>query len=153
MADPYGNIPPPYMGPPNAPTHPQDSPSIEFAPFFGDFVPISSPTPQDDQLAAIEEEKRRRNTAASARFRIKKKEREQALEQTAAEMTEKVVGLEAKVGQLELENKWLRGLITEKSKNVVGGKAGESSKKDSKGKKSEDKSRGPGKHTDGVGTA
>ncbi|KAI9482936.1 MAG: hypothetical protein EXX96DRAFT_498699, partial [Benjaminiella poitrasii] len=35
------------------------------------------------------EDKRRRNTAASARFRFKKKLREQALQQTAKEMTEK----------------------------------------------------------------
>ncbi|KAF2430651.1 hypothetical protein EJ08DRAFT_563690, partial [Tothia fuscella] len=57
------------------------------------------------------EDKRRRNTAASARFRIKKKQREQALEKTAKEMTEKASRLETKVGQLEMENKWLKSLI------------------------------------------
>lgn len=64
---------------------------------------------------AAEEDKRRRNTAASARFRIKKKQREQALEKTAKEMTEKAAMLETKVQQLEMENKWLKGLITEKT--------------------------------------
>lgn len=64
---------------------------------------------------AAEEDKRRRNTAASARFRIKKKQREQALEKTAKEMTEKVNVLESKVSQLEMENKWLKSLITEKN--------------------------------------
>jgi TolA-binding protein len=64
---------------------------------------------------AAEEDKRRRNTAASARFRIKKKQREQALEKQTKEMTDKVQQLEGKVQQLEMENKWLKGLITEKS--------------------------------------
>ena len=65
--------------------------------------------------AAAEEDKRRRNTAASARFRVKKKQREQALEKTAKEMTDKCEQLEQKVVQLEMENKWLRGLVVEKT--------------------------------------
>ncbi|KAE9961638.1 hypothetical protein BLS_001592, partial [Venturia inaequalis] len=52
----------------------------------------------------IEEEKRRRNTAASARFRVKKKEREQVLEKTASEVRERVRGLEGRVQMLEREN-------------------------------------------------
>ncbi|KAJ5790447.1 transcriptional regulator family: bZIP [Penicillium psychrosexuale] len=62
-----------------------------------------------------EEDKRRRNTAASARFRVKKKQREAALEQTVKETTDKNDILEARVSQLELENHWLRGLIMEKN--------------------------------------
>jgi predicted nuclease with TOPRIM domain len=64
---------------------------------------------------AAEEDKRRRNTAASARFRVKKKQREQALEQTAKELENKVNGLEQRIGQLETENEWLRGLVVEKN--------------------------------------
>ena len=64
---------------------------------------------------AAEEDKRRRNTAASARFRVKKKQREQALEKQTREMTEKVQQLEGKVQALEMENKWLKGLITDKN--------------------------------------
>ncbi|KAF5583586.1 regulatory cys-3 [Fusarium subglutinans] len=64
---------------------------------------------------AAEEDKRRRNTAASARFRIKKKQREQALEKSAKEMSEKVSVLESKVQQLEMENKWLKNLLVEKN--------------------------------------
>lgn len=64
---------------------------------------------------AAEEDKRRRNTAASARFRIKKKQREQALERTAKEMTEKVTVLEGRIQQLETENKWLKNMILEKN--------------------------------------
>jgi len=70
---------------------------------------------------AAEEDKRRRNTAASARFRIKKKQREQALEKSAKEMTEKAQRLETKVYQLEMENKWLKSLITEKNDIGNGG--------------------------------
>ncbi|OXV10689.1 hypothetical protein Egran_01548 [Elaphomyces granulatus] len=64
---------------------------------------------------AAEEDKRRRNTAASARFRIKKKQREQALERTVKEAAEKNAVLEARVSQLELENLWLKNLVTEKN--------------------------------------
>ncbi|KAJ5176364.1 uncharacterized protein N7482_002241 [Penicillium canariense] len=64
---------------------------------------------------AAEEDKRRRNTAASARFRVKKKMREQALERSLKETTDKNDALEARVSQLELENHWLRGLIMEKN--------------------------------------
>jgi len=64
---------------------------------------------------AAEEDKRRRNTAASARFRIKKKQREQALEKSAKEMNDKMAALENRIQQLETENKWLKNLITEKN--------------------------------------
>src|SRR6202012_3276292 len=75
---------------------------------------IPSPGDLDEQSRmAAEEENRRRNPAASARFRVKKKQREQALEKQAKEMTDKVQQLEGKVQQLEMENKWLKGLITD----------------------------------------
>ncbi|CAO1633975.1 unnamed protein product [Parajaminaea phylloscopi] len=60
---------------------------------------------------AIEEDKRRRNTAASARFRIKKKQREQALEQTTKELESRVRELEESNSTLERENGWLKSLI------------------------------------------
>ncbi|KAK5746369.1 hypothetical protein LTR17_000749 [Elasticomyces elasticus] len=72
---------------------------------------------------AAEEDKRRRNTAASARFRVKKKQREQALEKASKEMNDKVARLEGKVQRLEMENRWLKELITEKGK-VGGGMEG-----------------------------
>ncbi|KAJ1962869.1 hypothetical protein IWQ62_003391 [Dispira parvispora] len=70
------------------------------------------------QLAG-EEDKRRRNTAASARFRAKKKLREQAMERTAKEMTAKAEALEQRVKELETEIKWLRGLVIEKDPNLL----------------------------------
>ncbi|KAI9729928.1 MAG: hypothetical protein M1818_008368 [Claussenomyces sp. TS43310] len=69
----------------------------------------------DESRVAAEEDKRRRNTAASARFRVKKKQREQALEKSAKEMADKVAAFELRISQLETENKWLKNLITEKN--------------------------------------
>ncbi|ORZ22598.1 hypothetical protein BCR42DRAFT_287630, partial [Absidia repens] len=60
-------------------------------------------------------DKRRRNTAASARFRIKKKMREQSLQRTACEMTEKAKVLENRVHELEREVKWLKDLVVAKN--------------------------------------
>lgn len=68
---------------------------------------------------AAEEDKRRRNTAASARFRVKKKMREQALERTAREMTAKAEMFEGRVKELEMEIKWLRSLIVEKDARLL----------------------------------
>lgn len=76
---------------------------------------------------AAEEDKRRRNTAASARFRVKKKMREQTLEKSVKETSEKNAALEARVTALELENQWLKNLITEKNgKSKEEGKKAES---------------------------
>ncbi|KAL3475190.1 hypothetical protein BJX99DRAFT_162814 [Aspergillus californicus] len=65
-----------------------------------------------------DEDRRRRNTAASARFRQKKKQREQTLERTVRETTEKNASLEARVAQLEMENRWLKNLLTEKHEST-----------------------------------
>ncbi|KAK4050170.1 hypothetical protein OIV83_003741 [Microbotryomycetes sp. JL201] len=71
----------------------------------------------DDEAnrVALEEDKRRRNTAASARFRMKKKAREAALEQSAKELQDKVAQLESEILGLRTENQRLRSLITDKS--------------------------------------
>jgi hypothetical protein len=70
---------------------------------------------EEESRAAAEEDKRRRNTAASARFRVKKKAREQALEKSAKEMTDKVTALENRITLLETENRWLKNLVMEKN--------------------------------------
>lgn len=80
-------------------------------------VSISNSRPEttnEEPVELAEEDKRKRNTAASARFRMKKKLREQALEQTAKEMTAKAEALEKRVIELEKEAKWLRALVVEK---------------------------------------
>ncbi|KAK1985185.1 basic region leucine zipper [Colletotrichum cereale] len=70
---------------------------------------------EEQSRVAAEEDKRRRNTAASARFRIKKKQREQALEKSAKEMSDKVSALEQRINLLETENRWLKNLVMEKN--------------------------------------
>ncbi|KIK69264.1 hypothetical protein GYMLUDRAFT_129382, partial [Collybiopsis luxurians FD-317 M1] len=57
------------------------------------------------------EDKRRRNTAASARFRLKKKEREIAMENKAKELEQRVNELERECEGLRRENGWLKGLV------------------------------------------
>jgi len=57
-------------------------------------------------------EKRRRNTAASARFRLKKKMKEQRLEAMAKLMTDRAQSLQQRVGDLEAEVGYLRDLVT-----------------------------------------
>ena len=78
---------------------------------------VSNPSEPESPAArlAAEEDKRRRNTAASARFRVKKKQREQALEHTAKELENKNLVLEQRIARLETENEWLRGLVVEKN--------------------------------------
>lgn len=76
--------------------------------------PASHSSQDASSRLAAEEDKRRRNTAASARFRVKKKQREQALEKTAKELNDKTAALEQKIGQLQTQNEWLKNLITEK---------------------------------------
>lgn len=100
---------------------------------------------EEDSRMAAEEDKRRRNTAASARFRVKKKQREQALEKQTKEMSDKMHALESKVQQLETENKWLKELITEKSTGDAAAekKAGNDKKVDERSTES---------RKDGVGT-
>lgn len=76
---------------------------------------------KQDQAAKLtaDEDKRRRNTAASARFRVKKKLREKELERTAKEMTARTELLDERVKELEMENKWLRNLIVEKDAKLL----------------------------------
>lgn len=59
--------------------------------------------------------KRKRNTAASARFRIKKKLKEKQMEEQTKELQEKLSTLERKLKTLEMENKCLKKLILEKN--------------------------------------
>jgi len=111
--------------------------------------PTNLPTDEKSRLAA-EEDKRRRNTAASARFRVKKKQREQALESTVKDMQDKNAALEARLNQLEMENKWLKGLITEK--NGMQSKEEMAAAYQQYRKESEERDVKTSNHTTGVGT-
>ncbi|KAG0707746.1 hypothetical protein DFH29DRAFT_595883 [Suillus ampliporus] len=73
--------------------------------------PTGEDTPDYSTPVTAAEDKRRRNTAASARFRLKKKEREAALERRAKELEERVMELERECEGLRRENGWLKGLV------------------------------------------
>ena len=73
--------------------------------------PGDTPTEYNSTPLNASEDKRRRNTAASARFRLKKKEREAALEKKAKELEVKVSELEKECEGLRRENGWLKGLV------------------------------------------
>ena len=82
---------------------------------------VDTGNPEADAEAnrlAIEEDKRRRNTAASARFRIKKKQREAALELSARELENQVGELKQENERLRTENEWLRRLITARPEGI-----------------------------------
>ncbi|KAI0205607.1 hypothetical protein F4808DRAFT_409669 [Astrocystis sublimbata] len=107
-----------------SPTFPQNGAQGPYASAMhpGDKLPTDTAAPRRRQLSfeeqsrlAAEEDKRRRNTAASARFRVKKKAREQALEKREKELGDKVSALESRISSLETENKWLRELVMEKN--------------------------------------
>ncbi|KAI9511785.1 hypothetical protein F5148DRAFT_953856, partial [Russula earlei] len=57
------------------------------------------------------EEKRRRNTAASARFRVKKKVKTFNLERTVSDLTGRVDDLEQEAADLRRENVWLKEIV------------------------------------------
>lgn len=116
----------PSSGPSN-PTSPQNG----FVPIYSDTSQVGYPayattatashpaTTVSPQTLEEHELKRLRNTAASARFRAKKKQREAQLESAAKEKKERLEALEKRIKDLEEENKWLKALIMEK-KDVAG---------------------------------
>ncbi|KAF9481718.1 hypothetical protein BDN70DRAFT_876039 [Pholiota conissans] len=75
----------------------------------------TSTSPEVEQTEAesqmISDEKRRRNTAASARFRIKKKHRTITLERSVSELTGRADELEREAADLRRENGWLKEIV------------------------------------------
>ncbi|PSN63845.1 hypothetical protein BS50DRAFT_647646 [Corynespora cassiicola Philippines] len=143
-------VPPTYTSPPSASLSPI-TPGFDHAAAKKRKLDSSTSQQSIDEAArqAAEEDKRRRNTAASARFRVKKKQREQALEKTAKEMSDRVSVLETRIQQLETENTWLKSLITEKN----GGKSSSSDIKAILTKHEESNGeRSTSSRDDGVGT-
>ena len=80
----------------------------------------NSQTDAETNRLALEEDKRRRNTLASARFRIKKKQREAALEMSARELEKQVNELKQENERLRSENDWLRRLIMSRPETLPG---------------------------------
>lgn len=81
---------------------------------FQDFT-AATPELGETKPEELGEIKRKRNTAASARFRIKKKLKEKQMEQQARDLQEKLTALEKKMKLLEMENKCLKQLILQKN--------------------------------------
>ncbi|KAF9270549.1 hypothetical protein L218DRAFT_1071959 [Marasmius fiardii PR-910] len=80
----------------------------------------SHPPVDDDAVSAIAEDKRRRNTAASARFRIKKKMRNMNLEKTVSELSGRADTLEREAADLRRENGWLKEIVMLKGSRMAG---------------------------------
>ncbi|KAI0724195.1 hypothetical protein C8T65DRAFT_704108 [Cerioporus squamosus] len=76
--------------------------------------------PTEVDSIAISEDKRRRNTAASARFRIKKKQWTLNLERTISDLSGRVEELEREASELRRENGWLKEIVMLKSKRLAG---------------------------------
>ncbi|KZV70349.1 hypothetical protein PENSPDRAFT_579525 [Peniophora sp. CONT] len=78
-------------------------------------------TPPTDPEGGVIEDKRRRNTAASARFRIKKKQKTLNLERTVNDLSGRVEELEHEASELRRENGWLKEIVMLKSRQRVEG--------------------------------
>lgn len=78
----------------------------------------ASPDASDnaDEASAIAEDKRRRNTTASARFRIKKKQKTLNLERSVTDLTGRTEELEREASELRRENSWLKEIVLLKSR-------------------------------------
>ncbi|KAI0666301.1 hypothetical protein C8Q78DRAFT_1109550 [Trametes maxima] len=76
--------------------------------------------PTEMEAVASAEDKRRRNTAASARFRIKKKQWTLNLERTISDLSGRVEELEREAAELRRENGWLKEIVMLKSKRFAG---------------------------------
>lgn len=89
--------------------------SVTSSPFVAEVATPAVDEPSMVKQMELGEIKRKRNTAASARFRIKKKLKEKQMEQQAHELQEKLNALEKKMKSLQMENKCLKQLILQKN--------------------------------------
>ncbi|KAF5312457.1 hypothetical protein D9619_003485 [Psilocybe cf. subviscida] len=81
----------------------------------GEMPPPASTSGSSEQgevdVGVLTEEKRRRNTAASARFRVKKKHKTLSLERSVTELTGRAEELEREASDLRRENGWLKEIV------------------------------------------
>jgi hypothetical protein len=80
---------------------------------------VTQQIPQNKRTAEVpdesEQDKKKRNTLASARFRVKKKLKEQEMERTVKMLSERIAAYNERINHLELENSCLKSLILEKN--------------------------------------
>ncbi|QDS69551.1 hypothetical protein FKW77_007830 [Venturia effusa] len=110
--------PPAQISPPNGYVSPPNGcfPAPADVPYAGSAASSTYSVPEEEEGTPqiAEDEKRKRNLAASARFRQKKKQREQQLEKATKELNDRADELEARVIELEQENELLKAMLTEK---------------------------------------
>ncbi|KAI0318985.1 hypothetical protein OF83DRAFT_876080 [Amylostereum chailletii] len=97
---------------------PSQTPNLSVTPITSlDWIDADdeSTSPVDTEIG-VTEDKRRRNTAASARFRIKKKQKTLNLERTVSDLTGRVDELEQEASDLRRENGWLKEIVMLKSR-------------------------------------
>lgn len=79
----------------------------------------SSP-PDPDSPEGGTDDKRKRNTAASARFRIKKKQKTLNLERSVSDLAGRAEELEKEASDLRRENGWLKEIVMLKGSRLAG---------------------------------
>ncbi|OAX44851.1 hypothetical protein K503DRAFT_728580 [Rhizopogon vinicolor AM-OR11-026] len=105
-----------------------------------------------DEAAIVAEDKRRRNTSASARFRIKKKQRTLNLERTVADLTGRAEELEREASDLRRENSWLKEIVLLKGGRMSAFSSSQSSSTDqSNSSSTQGNSRKDGASSDMIG--
>lgn len=109
---PLSHFPPAMMTPHPGFHNTADEPSV----FASSNTASSDASDNADEAAAIAEDKRRRNTSASARFRIKKKQKTLNLERTVTDLTGRTEELEREASELRRENGWLKEIVLLKSR-------------------------------------
>ncbi|KAJ7770836.1 hypothetical protein DFH07DRAFT_805428 [Mycena maculata] len=118
-----GALPPPYGQSYNPPSPVESTrgrsrapPSTQQAgPSTSSGSPDADPDDNDEY-----DDKRRRNTAASARFRIKKKQRTLDLERSVSDLTGRAEELEREAADLRRENGWLKEIVMLKGGRLAG---------------------------------
>ncbi|KAF7437152.1 hypothetical protein PC9H_003988 [Pleurotus ostreatus] len=86
---------------------------------YAAYLHSSTASPANDDAAAGAEDKRRRNTMASARFRIKKKQRTLNLQRSVSDLTGRAEELEKEAADLRRENTWLKEIVMLKGTRVA----------------------------------
>ncbi|KAK0233311.1 hypothetical protein IW262DRAFT_1487671 [Armillaria fumosa] len=81
--------------------------------------PAASP-PDPDSPEGGTDDKRKRNTAASARFRIKKKQKTLNLERSVSDLAGRAEELEKEAADLRRENGWLKEIVMLKGSRLAG---------------------------------
>ncbi|KAH0838496.1 hypothetical protein J3R83DRAFT_6812 [Lanmaoa asiatica] len=102
-------------------TVPQSAGSLQFtpSPAASSTTVLTEQDPEETEDAVVTEDKRRRNTAASARFRVKKKLKTLNLERTVADLTGRSEELEREATDLRRENAWLKEIVLLKGRNIT----------------------------------